>query len=269
MFYKKTGYPEENEIVFCTVKKILPNTVFVSLDEYQDKEGIIHISEIAPGRIRSIREYVREGKKIFCKVLRVNQYRNAIELSLRRVSPIQITQKNTAIQLEQRAEKLLEVFSKKKNTTLPDMYSNLGKKLIDHYGSINASFTETLEQGSSSLIKIGIDKDLAKEWSSLVQSSIKLPEVRITRNFSLQSPSSDGIKKIRSCFTSIKEFVAEKKYSAEFHYLSAPRYSFSVKAKNYKAANSIIEEIISTLTSTAKKAKVDLVFEEAKKHHAN
>ena len=55
MFYKREGFPHEEEITLCTVKKILHNSVFASLDEYKDREGIIHISEIAPGRIRTIR----------------------------------------------------------------------------------------------------------------------------------------------------------------------------------------------------------------------
>jgi len=64
MFYKKKGLPEENSIVLCTVKKILFHSIFVDLDEYQNQDGMIHISEIAPGRIRNIRDYVAEGKKL-------------------------------------------------------------------------------------------------------------------------------------------------------------------------------------------------------------
>jgi translation initiation factor 2 alpha subunit (eIF-2alpha) len=43
------------------------------------------MSEIAPGRIRNIRDYVVPKKKIVCKVLRISNSGN-IELSLRRVS---------------------------------------------------------------------------------------------------------------------------------------------------------------------------------------
>ncbi len=58
---KKT-FPDEKEIVVCTVKKILRDSIFATLDAYEGKEGMIHISEIAPGRIRNIRDYVKEGK---------------------------------------------------------------------------------------------------------------------------------------------------------------------------------------------------------------
>ena len=85
MFYKKKGLPEVNDVVICTVKKVLPNSVFVEMDEY-GKEGMVHISEVSPGRIRNIRDFVVEGKKIICKVLRINQERGHVDLSLRRVN---------------------------------------------------------------------------------------------------------------------------------------------------------------------------------------
>jgi translation initiation factor 2 subunit 1 len=72
MFYKKEGFPEEDELVICTVAEIQYHSIFVTVDEYDNISGMIHISEIAPGRIRNIRDYVKEGKVIVCKVLRIN-----------------------------------------------------------------------------------------------------------------------------------------------------------------------------------------------------
>jgi len=50
MLYRREGFPDEGEIVLCTVTKINPNSVFVHVDDY-DKGGMVHISEISPGRI--------------------------------------------------------------------------------------------------------------------------------------------------------------------------------------------------------------------------
>ena len=72
--------------MLCIVRKILPHSVFVDLMEYNNREAMIHISEIAPGRIRNIRDFVKEGKQVVCKVLLLNRDRGTIDLSLRRVS---------------------------------------------------------------------------------------------------------------------------------------------------------------------------------------
>ena len=63
MLYRRSGFPQEHEIVLCTVNKILTHSIFVGLDEY-DKQGMLHISEVSPGRIRNLRDFVEEGKKI-------------------------------------------------------------------------------------------------------------------------------------------------------------------------------------------------------------
>ncbi|MEN9625985.1 MAG: hypothetical protein RL557_313, partial [archaeon] len=60
---------EEGQIVLCTVDKIIGTTVFVRIDN--NGEGTLTFSEIAPGRIRNLREYVMPGKKIVCKILKI------------------------------------------------------------------------------------------------------------------------------------------------------------------------------------------------------
>src|SRR3990167_8454684 len=107
MLFKKHRFPDLNETVICIVKKVLPHSVFCSLDEY-DKEGMIHISEIAPGRIRNIRGYVAEGRKVTCKILSIDREKLHINLSLRRVTQSQKIKKQQEFKQEERAAKLLE-----------------------------------------------------------------------------------------------------------------------------------------------------------------
>jgi len=54
---------EEGDVVLCTVEKIEGTVVFVNIDG-TNKQGTIITSEVAPGRIRNIREYVVPKKKI-------------------------------------------------------------------------------------------------------------------------------------------------------------------------------------------------------------
>ena len=75
---------KENDLVLCAVDRIVGTIVFVKI-EGEKKEGSIILSEIAPGRIRNLREYVIPKKRIVCKVLRISSER--VDLSLRRVTP--------------------------------------------------------------------------------------------------------------------------------------------------------------------------------------
>ena len=55
--------PEQGEIVLATVTKVMDHGAYVTLDEYDDIQGFLHISEIAPGWIRSVSKFVKDGEK--------------------------------------------------------------------------------------------------------------------------------------------------------------------------------------------------------------
>ena len=56
-------FPEEGELIIGTVQTVKNYGAFVILDEYENKEGFIHITEVATGWIKYIRDYVRERIK--------------------------------------------------------------------------------------------------------------------------------------------------------------------------------------------------------------
>ena len=95
---------EIGDVVLCTVEKIVGTIVFVKIDG-TDKEGSIIISEIAPGRIRNLRDYVVPKKKIVCKVLRISGDR--IDLSLRRVTPKEVKEVKEIDKQEKSAKSIL------------------------------------------------------------------------------------------------------------------------------------------------------------------
>ncbi|HLC72344.1 MAG TPA: S1 RNA-binding domain-containing protein [Candidatus Nanoarchaeia archaeon] len=253
MLQKKETFPEEGEIVLCTVKKILPNSVFVSLDEYKDREGIIHISEISPGRIRTIRDFVEEGRKIVCKILRANRERNQLDLSLRRVTVSMQIAKKTEMKLEQKAEKMLEVIAQQSKTTVEVIQKQVGKKLIKAYGSLNAAINEILAQGEKAAVSIGVDAVIANKLTELVQVRMKPAEVEVSSTVELKCRNPKGIEVIKQTLKKAKEYAKTKKYDSVFKYLGAPRYSMTIKAGDYKSGDIALRDIEEFLIKTISK----------------
>ena len=72
---------QEGDIILCRVIDIVKTNVFV--ETLDGLKGSIVMSEIAPGRIRNIRDYVVPNKIIACKVMSIRD--NHLFLSLRRV----------------------------------------------------------------------------------------------------------------------------------------------------------------------------------------
>ena len=71
--------PEVGEIVIATVTKIGDHGAYVSLDEYNNIQGFLHISEIAHERVEKVEDHLKEGQELEVKVLGVD--RGRIKLS--------------------------------------------------------------------------------------------------------------------------------------------------------------------------------------------
>ncbi len=253
MVLQKKGLPEEGDIVLCTVKKILFHSVFVSLDEYINKEGMIHISEVAPGRIRNIRDYVEENKKIVCKVLRIDIEKGHIDLSLRRVNNSERINKNNDYKMEQKAEKLLESFGKEQKKSLEDMYKEIGQKIIDQYGSLREGF-ENISIDNSLIKELSFNKKIEEFLLKHINEKIKPPQVTLNGTLTIQSTSSNGIEIIKNVLNKISDA------NTKILYLSAPRYRISLTAPDYKIAEAKLKEMREKANSLAKENNCTIDF---------
>ena len=102
---KADDFPEEGELIIGTVQTVKNYGAFVILDEYENKEGFIHITEVATGWIKYIRDYIRERQKVVCKVLRVDKSKGHVDLSLKQVNEHQRREKIQDWKNEQKAIK--------------------------------------------------------------------------------------------------------------------------------------------------------------------
>ncbi|MEM4366059.1 MAG: S1 RNA-binding domain-containing protein, partial [Candidatus Woesearchaeota archaeon] len=194
MLLKKEGFPEEDELVLCTVTAVQSHSVFCKLDEYE-KQGMINISEVAPGRIRNIRDYVVEGKKIVCQVLRVDKEKGYIDLSLRRVSETQRKKKLNEIKQEQLAEKIVEQVAKQRDEPLEVLYKKVRAVLKD-WPNLFPAF-EKVAKRELSLEKVGFEPELARQLEEVILTRIKPPQKILEGILTLTSYASNGIQLIK------------------------------------------------------------------------
>ena len=232
MLPDKNSYPQESELILCTVTKVLPHSVFCRIEEY-GKTGMIHISEVSPGRIRNIRDFVKEGKVIVCKVLRVNLERGHIDLSLRRVNESQRRNKLSQIKQEQLAEKIVETAARALNLDPKKVYEELSEKLLKDYEGLYPAFQDVAED-LADLEKLGVKKQVAAALKDVIIQRIKPAEVVVEGDLKLRSYEPDGVKAV---INSLKKAKAE---GAEVTYLAAGNYRLRVKAADFKEAEGIL-----------------------------
>jgi translation initiation factor 2 subunit 1 len=259
MFLKREGYPEEGEIVFCTVTKIQYHAITVQLDEY-DKPGLIPISEVSPGRIRNIREFVEEGKKIVCKVIKSDIARGQIDVSLRRVNEGQKRQKADSIKQEQKAEKIMEVFAEKLKRPAIEVYREVAPELMSQFGWLYLAFEDVVEKNTP-LERFISKKELAQQLEAIVRDKIKPKKVEIIEKVSIKTYNDDGLSLIKRSFAKAKEIYP----SVEIGYLGGGSYRMLITAKDYKKAEAVLKEIQDKMSAvfSDKKGEIGFVRQEA------
>lgn len=254
MFLVKEGFPEDDELVLCTVTAIHYHSVFVKLDEY-GHQGMVHISEISPGRIRNIRDFVVEGKKIICKVLRTDKAKGHIDLSLRRVNESQKRAKNNDIKQEQLAENIVKFLAQKESIKPEELFQKVAAQLVPkRYQNLYAVF-EDVVAGNLALESV-VDAKLARELTGIILERIKPPKVTIKGNISLTSYAPNGVSIIKDIFKKCSLVKGDFTISSS----GAGVYRLTVTASNYKEAESILEKLIKTITTNSEKQKVSFGF---------
>jgi translation initiation factor 2 subunit 1 len=258
MIFRKKGMPEEGELVLCTVTKIMYHAVFVNLDEY-DKSGMINISEISPGRIRNIRDFVMEGKKVVCMILNIDKEKGHIDLSLRRVNENQKRRKLEEIKQEQKAEKIVEFVAQKEGLKFEDVYAKIKDPIFKKYSNLSTCFSDVVVN-KVTLEGLGIEKNISTVLEEIIRQRIKPPEVELKGDLILQTYDPDGVDIIKEAISK-----AEEKSNAEIRYLGAGKYSVLIKAADYKEAEKSLKASVDAAVKHMEKSKGAASFERHEK----
>ena len=257
--------PEQGEIVLATVTKIMDHGAYVTLDEYDDLQGFLHVSEIAPGWIRSVNRFVREGEKKVLLVKKVNPQRGDIDLSLKQISKDQKKQKLKEVKKFEKGKTLLQNVQEKANLSDEDI-EKLEDSIFSKYDSVYDAFIEIARNGIQSVKELKIPKKTATVIEEIC-SKIKLPSVEIRGIMEITNSKSDGIEVIKKVL--LEEL--KKDSTIDITYLGAPKYRLSIISEDFKSAEKSLKPIIADIQSNIEKKKGTFKFtrEESKKTRDN
>jgi translation initiation factor 2 subunit 1 len=255
--------PEQGEIILATVTKVMDHGAYVTLDEYDDVQGFLHISEIAPGWIRSVNRFVKDGEK---KVLLVKKVKAGdIDLSLKQVSKDQKKQKLKEVKKYEKGKTLLQNVQDKTKLTDEEI-EKIEDKIYTKFDSVYDAFMEIARNG----IDVIKELKLAKKTTSVIEeicSKIKLPSVEIRGIMEITNTKSDGVEIIKKTLLD----VIKKDSTMDITYLGAPKYRISITSEDFKSAEKSLKPIIEEIQTNIEKKKGSFKFtrEDSKKTREN
>ncbi|MCA9813166.1 MAG: translation initiation factor IF-2 subunit alpha [Nitrosarchaeum sp.] len=253
--------PEQGEIVLATITKIMDHGAYVTLDEYGAIQGFLHISEIAPGWIRSVNKFVKEGEKKVLLVKKVNPDRGDIDLSLKQVSNDQKKQKLKEVKKFEKGRTLLQSVKEKADLADSDI-EKLEDSIYSKFDSVYDAFIEIGRKGVETVKDLKLNKKTLAAVEE-VCSKIKLPSVEIRGIMEITNNRSDGVEVIKkSLLDAIK-----KDPTIDITYLGAPKYRLAITADDFKTAEKVLKPIIEEIQKKVEKNNGTFKFtrEESKK----
>jgi len=257
--------PEQGEIVLATITKVMDHGAYVTLDEYDDVQGFLHISEIAPGWIRSVSRFVKDGEKKVLLVKKINSKRGDIDLSLKQISKDQKKQKLKEVKKYEKGKTLLQSVQEKAKLSDNEI-EKLEDDIYLKFDSVYDAFIEIGRNGIDSIKELKI----AKKTATIIEeicSKIKLPSVEIRGIMEITNNDSNGIDIIKKILLS----ELKKESAIDITYLGAPKYRLSITSEDFKSAEKLMKPIIIEIQNNIEKKKGSFKFtrEDSKKTRDN
>lgn len=226
---------EEGDIILCKVEKVTNTITFVTLPD--GSEGTIISSEIAPGRIKLMRQYVVPNKQIVCKILKIDN--NHVHLSLRRVNS---KEKKEVMQLFKQSQAIETAFKQ----ILGNEESEIKEKILSDFENLSEFIKST--QNNESLISKYIPKDKQDSIKKIANKKRKNQE--LTRNIKIKCIEDDGIARIKKIFLLNNDNVS-------ITYISAGNFKLKLTVEDFKQGKKEMTEILEELEERAKKSNCE------------
>ena len=253
---KYSGWPEPGELVVGRVDEIEDFGVFIDLQEYEDKRGLCHISEVAAGWIKNVRDHVNEGQTVVAKVLDVDESAQQIDLSIKDVNDHQRKDKIQEWKNEQKADNwMLLAFGE---DISDEQYAAIANELLAEFGSMYDGFEQAAIHGEPALEDADLNDDEITAIVETARENVSVPYVTVTGYVTLESPAGDGVDVVQEALQAAEgngEVPASganggsedgssgvpEEVDLEVTYVGAPEYRIRVQAPDYKTAEAELE----------------------------
>jgi translation initiation factor 2 subunit 1 len=261
MVLKRAEWPQPDDYAVAVATKVAPYGAYVTLPEYGDKEGFIHISEVSSTWVRNIRNHIHENQRVVIKVLKVDPEKGHIDCSLRRVSTEAKRVKNNEWKRAQKAEKLLELVAKESGLTLDEVYEKIGWPIEEAFGEIYAGLEKAADGGVEVFENVDATKKLRKQVAELAMQRIEIPSVEIDGEMTITVPGPSGVEVIKKALTEgLEKGKKHEKSTTEIYNLGSPRYKLRIVSPDYKEAEDVLSDVLGFIEKTIQNGSGTISF---------
>ncbi|MEM3468231.1 MAG: S1 RNA-binding domain-containing protein [Nitrososphaerota archaeon] len=233
--------PEIGEIVIGTVKRVDKFGAYITLDEYENADAFIHVSEISLRWVRNIRDYLREGQKAVFKVLRSDPTTMQVDLSLRRVSKREKIEKLLWWKKKQKVKRVIKLLAEKTGLNRAELEKSLLEPVKGNEIELYDIFEKLSKDETIPDFLKNLSEDALKVLKEIVKQEIKRKSVVKKGILTLYCQSGNGVVVIRNA---VKEAMslANKDQSVTITVIGPPRYLLKVEAEDDETSEKLLNQ---------------------------
>jgi len=244
------AWPEEGELLICTVRSVKENGAYLNLEGYEGKTGFVFIGEVASGWVKNIGTHLREGQRVVAKAIQVKRSKERIELSIKSVSEERRRATLQAWKNRKRASQIMRVAAERIGWE-EQKTAEVCDEMREIFGTLYGALEECA-MSETALSEVGFTGDWMNVVTELAVENIVPPFVEIRGEFDLQVWGPEGVYAIREALLAAEACaVGLEDVTLTCHYDGAPHYRVDIHAPDYQAAESVWE--------AAQKAASDIV----------
>lgn len=245
------NYPEVGDLLVATVTRVVDYGAYVKLDEYKGVEGLIHISEVASTYVKNIRVHVREGQKLVLKVLRVSTQRAQVDLSLRRVTGREKSEKMLEWKKVKKADSIVKGAAEKLKAADEDIVK-ISDQIYEKFDNPFDAFEEAIDEGEETFTRIGISEEWAKALTEVSRGKIRLERAKVAGTVELSCFKTSGLEAIRQALRAAKKAKKTRGTTIKLYTIGSPRYRLEVRSKEVTDAQATLNQAVNDVLSSIK-----------------
>lgn len=245
-------FPEVNDLVMVTVKRIAEMGAYVSLMEYNNIEGMVLLSELSRRRIRSVQRLIRVGKTEIVVVLRVDRDKGYIDLSKRRVSPEEAEKFEEKYNKSKTVHSILRHVAEKHDMELEVLYQQVGWPLYRKFGHAFDAFKLALSEPDRvwSCLPAPLDASTQADLMQSIVRRLTPQKLKIRADIEVACFDYEGVDAVKRALAA-GESVATEEVPIRAKLVAPPLYVLMTqcmdKARGLELMNLAVEKIEATI----------------------
>lgn len=252
--------PQRNELVVCKVTKILDYGVEVTLEEYNNAQGFIPLSQVAARWIKNIRTFVKMGQIRVGKVIYINTEKNQINISFGAVQKGQEEQKLSEMRQTKRVQQLLNLVAQETKISVDEIWDKIANSIMTKYNSVYEGFQDIKRYGKDHIKEI--PENLREPLFKIIDKNISISEKDISEHIKLEVRDENGLDKIKEGF---KKMPLEKGLDISAKYIGNGTINIKVVGPDYKPIEKYLTKANDYLIGYfAKLGKIEIIRNDKK-----